>query len=148
MVFGEPEVEAIEEVETRPIDQPGTGWLLFGAEEDGRGKDALEALDDAAVIAAVLGKPEELQHLGGAFETYGAALLPEREGGNPDRDEAILAEGQAEVGMTYDVEEEISVAALVAELIFRQRPERDAAQYKGSGIEGGFLLPVLALFPN
>jgi hypothetical protein len=33
---------------------------------------------------------------------------------------------QAEVGMTYDVEEEISVAALVAELIFRQRPERDA----------------------
>ena len=147
-MFGEPEVNLIKKVESSPLNQLASGRLLFGAEEDGRGKDALEALDDAAVIAAVLGKPEELQHLGGAFETYGAALLPEREGGNPDRDEAILAEGQAEVGMTYDVEEEVSVAVLVAELIFRQRPERDAAQYKGSGIEGGFLLPVLALFPN
>ena len=33
---------------------------------------ALEALDHTAVIAAVLGKPEELQHLGGAFEADGA----------------------------------------------------------------------------
>ena len=98
-MFGKPEVNAIEEVEARPIDQAAAGGLLFGPEEDGGGKKALEALNQASVIAAVLGKAEELEDLSGAFKMHRTALLPQGKGSHPDGDEAVLAEGQAEVGM-------------------------------------------------
>jgi len=42
-------------VEACPINQVAAGGLVVGPEEDGRGKDALEALNQAAVIAAILG---------------------------------------------------------------------------------------------
>src|SRR6516165_1235854 len=42
VLFAEPEVNAIEEVEACPVDQAAAGGLLFGAEEDGRGKKTLQ----------------------------------------------------------------------------------------------------------
>jgi hypothetical protein len=84
-------MKLIEEVQARPVEQLAGVRLIFRAEEDGRGKNALKALDHAAVVTAVLGKPEEIEHLSGAAEVHGPALLPQRQGGNPDRDKTVLA---------------------------------------------------------
>jgi hypothetical protein len=80
----------IEEMETPPIDKTVSPWLIFGSEENGRGKDALKALHDPAVMTAILGQAEEIKHLGRTVEVDGAAPLFYRQGGNPNGDEAIL----------------------------------------------------------
>jgi hypothetical protein len=111
----------IEEVKSRPVNQLAAARLVLRAKEDGGSKDALEALHHAVVVAAILGKAEELQHLGGAIEVNGPAFLPEGEGGHPDRDEAILAEGNGVIGVRDNLKEEVPIAALVKELVFGER---------------------------
>lgn len=54
-----PKSQVIEEMETHPIDKMVSPWLIFGSEENARGKDALEAFDDAAVMMAILGQTED-----------------------------------------------------------------------------------------
>jgi hypothetical protein len=61
-------VDAIEEVETRPVDQRAVDWLLFHTEEDGPSENVLQGLNHEAVIAAVFRQPEGLQHLCSAPE--------------------------------------------------------------------------------
>jgi hypothetical protein len=85
-----PKSEVIEEMETPPIDKAVSPWLIFGSEENGRGKDALKALHDPAVMTAILGQAEEIKHLGRTVEVDGAAPLLYRQGGNPNGDQAIL----------------------------------------------------------
>jgi len=85
-------------------------------------------LNHSAVIAAVLGKPEELKDLSSTFEMHGAAFLAEREGSDPDRYEAVLAKGQAEVGMADNVKEKFSIASSVNELITGQGTQRNACR--------------------
>ena len=121
VVFGEPEMNFIEKVKTRPVYQTVAARLILCSEKDGGSKDALEALHHAPVIAAILGEPEELQYLGSAPETDGAVLLPEGERGYPNRNEAVLTERQTEVGMSENMKEEIPVAALVKELMLGAR---------------------------
>ncbi|MGA2078026.1 MAG: HEAT repeat domain-containing protein [Terriglobia bacterium] len=120
-VLVEPEMNFIEEVKSRPVNQLAAARLVLRAKEDGGSKDALEALHHAVVVAAILGKAEELQHLGGAIEVNGPAFLPEGEGGHPDRDEAILAEGNGVIGVRDNLKEEVPIAALVKELVFGER---------------------------
>src|SRR6267143_5386083 len=112
-----PESQVIEEMETHPINKTVSPWLIFGSEENGRGKDALEPLHDPAVMAAILGQAEEIKHLGRTVEVDGAAPLLYRQGGNPNGDQAILPKGQAESGVPSDVEEEFTVTACVSELV-------------------------------
>ena len=116
-VFGEPEMNFINEVKTRPVNQMAAARLVLCSEKDGGSKAALEALHHTPVVAAILGEAEELQHLRSAIEMDGAVLLPEGEGRHPNRNKAVLAEGQTEVGMSDDMKEEIPVAALVKELL-------------------------------
>lgn len=59
----EPEMKVIEEVKTTPIHQTVADRLAPRPEEDGGGKDALEALHHAPIVAAIFGKAEEFQHL-------------------------------------------------------------------------------------
>jgi len=56
--MAKPKSEVIEETETLPIDKTVSPWLIFGSEENGRGKDALKALHDPAVMTAILGQAE------------------------------------------------------------------------------------------
>jgi hypothetical protein len=79
---------------------------------------------------------------------HGTALLPEREGGNPDGDEAILAKGQTEIGMADNVKEEFSIAPSMNELILGQGTQGNAAEHKGPGVEGNFLFALLTMFSN
>ena len=120
-VFGEPEMNLIKEVKTRPVNQTAFARLILCSEKDGGSEDALEALHHAPVIPAILGEVEELQHLRGTIEMDRAAHLPEGECRHPNRNKAVLPEGQTEVGMSDDMKEEISVAAHVKELMLGER---------------------------
>jgi hypothetical protein len=146
--IGEPNVKLIKKVKTSPIDQTVAAGLFLGAEENCRSKDALKALRDATVIATIFRQSEEVQDLGGALEMYDAALLAEREGRDPDRDEPVLAEGKAEVRMRDDMKEEASVSPFVNQLILGKRTERNSAKYKWPSIERDTLLSLLAMFPD
>ena len=87
----EPELHTIEKVKSSPIDEGISARLVFGSKEDGSGEDSLKALDDPAIVIAVWWEPEEIEHLGGAFELNDAAPLSKGESSQPNRDEPILA---------------------------------------------------------
>ena len=90
--------------------------LVFGTKEDRRCKDALECLDNPPVVTAVLGQVKEVEHLSGAVETNGTALLLYGERRYPNRNEAVLAEGKTKLGMARDLEEELPVVPGMDEL--------------------------------
>ena len=143
LVVVEPKPHPIEEVKAGSINQAAAVGLVFGPKEDGGGKDTMEALHDAAIMAAVLGKAEEVEHLSGALETNDAALLLNGEGRDPDGNETVLAEGQAEFGMSGDVEKELAVASRMNQLGARRPAERNTAENEGSGMVGKLLLAIL-----
>jgi hypothetical protein len=88
----------IEEVKAGSIYQTATAGLVFSSEEDGGGKDTLEALHDSAIMAAVLGEAEEVEHLGGALETNDPALLLNGKRGYPDGNEAVRPKSRPKSG--------------------------------------------------
>ena len=99
--------------------------LIFGSEENGCAEKSLEAFHEAAVMWAVFGKMEEVEHLGGRIEMELAGFLPQGERGHPDGDEPVLAEGQPVVGMGDDVEREFAVATAMNELRGGRPPKRE-----------------------
>ena len=74
----------MKEVEAGSSNQTTAVRLVFSSEEDGGCKDTLEALHDSAIMAAVLGEAEEVEHLSGALKTNDAALLLNGKRGYPD----------------------------------------------------------------
>ena len=80
----EPELHAVEKVKARPVYDQCCIGLVFSPEEDRRGKDPLEALNDATVVRAILGEAEEIEHLRSRIKTNNAALLFECQGRNPN----------------------------------------------------------------
>ena len=93
--------------------------------------------------AAVLGEAEEVEHLSDALETNDPALLLNGERRDPDGNETVLAEGQAEFGVSGDVEEESAVASRMNQLGPGRPAERNAAENEGSGVVGKLLLAIL-----
>jgi len=89
----EPELQAIKEMEAAPIEERGGVRLIFGSEENGGAEEPLEAFYEAAVVGAVFGKMEKVEHLGGRIEMKFTGFVPQGEGGHPDRDKAVLPEG-------------------------------------------------------
>lgn len=123
----EPELHAIEEVEAAPINDRGGASLFFGSEEDGSAEEPLEAFDKAAIVGAVFGKMKKVEHLGGRFEMKLAGFLPQCEGGDPDREEAILPERQAKIWMRDDVKKKFTVPPAMDHLGGRRAPQGKTA---------------------
>jgi hypothetical protein len=122
--------------------------LVFGSKEDRGSKDAMEALDYAAIMTAVLGEAEKVEHLGGALETYDPAFLLHSQRCYPDGYEAVLAKGEAEFGMAGDIEKEPPVAPRVNKPQPGRPAERNAAENEWPGIVGKLLFAVLSFLPN
>ena len=59
-----------------------------------------------------------------------------------------MTKGQAESGVTCDVEEECTIASGEAELVFWWAAERNATEHEGTSIEGELLLALLSLFAD
>ena len=146
-----PEVQAIEEVEARPIQEKLPLGLIARAEKDGGREDPLEALHDAVVSFSVFEEAEEVEHLGPGAETDAPASLVERQGGHPDGNETVLAKGQAELWMLRDLEEELAVASRVEQLTLRRPAKWKPTKDERPGVEGQVLdsfLPLLSDEPN
>jgi hypothetical protein len=116
MIWGKPKAEAIEKVKTRRIDQPMGIGMILGAEEDGGGEDPLEALNHPPVMATVRSKAEEIEHLSGCVKADDATFLLHGEGGHPNGNQPVLAEGQAVFGMSCDLEKELSIPSGMGQL--------------------------------
>ena len=112
----EPEVHAIEEMEAGPINDWSRVRLFFGSEENRGAEEPLEAFAEAAVVRAVFGKMEEVEHLGGRIEMELAGFLPQGESGHPDGEKAVLAEREPEVGMGDDMEKKSAIVPAMHEL--------------------------------
>ncbi len=75
---------------------------MLWPEEDGRGQDSLEALDDSVTAGPVFVELEELQELGGACKVDKSAFLLNGERGNADWDEVVLSIRKSKVGVRHD----------------------------------------------
>jgi hypothetical protein len=144
----EPKVHAIEEVKASHVDDWRFVRLVFRAEENRGGKDALESLDHAAIMGAVLGQAKELEDLGGRFKVDGPGFLFHREGSDPDGYQTVLAVRQTEPGMSRDFEREPAVTPSVNDLAVGRPAQGNAAEDEGPGIEAQVLPAELALLAN
>jgi hypothetical protein len=62
-------------------------------------------------------------------ESYDRAALTNRECGHPNWDEPVLAEGQSELGMAEDLNEEFSIASGGKQSVSGRTAEREAADH-------------------
>ena len=92
-VLGVPDLHFVKEVKPGSVVHGSWAAFLTGPEKDGGAEDPLETINEAAIVRAILGQCERLQNLGCALEVNEAIFLPQGQRGNPDRNEAVLAEG-------------------------------------------------------
>jgi hypothetical protein len=121
LATAELQAKAIEEVKATPVQHRHSARQIIGPKEDCCGKDPLKALHEAAVVGAVLGKLDEVQHLSGGAETKGAALLLQGQGGDPDGNQTILSVGQAKLRVGCNLKKELAVVTGVQKLVFERR---------------------------
>jgi len=74
-----------------------------------------------------------------------ATFLLHGEGGHPDGDQSVLAEGQAKLGVRRDLQKKLSVPSCMGQLARLGAAERQAAEDKRPRMEGEFLFPMVAL---
>ena len=96
-------------------------------------------------MATVGSEAEEIEHLMGSIKVDGAAFLLDGESGYPNGDQAILAEGQAKIGMRRDLQKKLSVPSCMGQLTRLGAAERQAAEDKRPRMEGEFLFALVAL---
>src|SRR4051794_12877060 len=89
--------------------------------------------------------PKSLQHLGRCSKPNGLTLLLNRQSRQEDRDEAVLAKGHAEIGVTSNLEEEMSVPPLIHKSMRRKPAHWQPAEHERSRTECERLSALLAL---
>jgi hypothetical protein len=124
----EPKSKAIKKVKTSPVSDAVPIRLIVGAEEDRRCEDALKALRNAAIMAAIFREAKEVQHLCSAVELDCPALLLDSERRDPNGNQPVLAERQTKFGMRGDFKKELTVASCVCKLIFGRRAKWKATK--------------------
>ena len=105
--------------------------LRIRSEEDRGAEDALESCDQPAVLFAAFVHTEGLEHFGRGSEANHLTLLADSEGGKEDGHEAALAERNAELRMTNDLEEKLALRSLVDQLTGRRSTQRQSAEDEG-----------------
>ena len=90
-------------------------------------------------------KTKEIEHLDGSIKADDTAFLLDSQGGHPYGDQAVLPEGQTELGMSGNLEKELPVPSGMGQLAGLRAAERQAAEDKRPRMEGEFLLSGVAL---
>lgn len=138
-----PDMGLVEEIEPGALDDACLISGGLGTEEDGRSEDAFKGRNQSPILLTALGHAERLEHLRGRPEPNSLAPLTDSQRRQENRNEAILAEGQAEIGVTGDLESEKAIAPLVNESGTWRTSHRQAAEDKGSGGEPELLFRCL-----
>jgi len=131
-----PELKVLDEPKARARDHYSFGGLIVAGEVEGRVENALEARDQALVIAAVLGQAEGFKDGGGGAKADFAVLLPGGHGGNPDQEEAVLAKREAIIRVANDPEAKSAIAAGVFECLMVWSADGNAAKHERTGAIG------------
>ena len=135
-------------VEPRLVDDCGLFQLNIRAEEYGGAEDPLESSDQPAVLGTALLHAECVQHFKGAGERDRAALLPDRQGGEENGNQAILSLRQPIGRMTGDLQEKLSVSAFVQQDTIGWPLDRQATKNKRPGSEPQGLAGGISLQPG
>ena len=106
-----PDAHPIKKVKSSSVYNDCLLALVFGAEEDGGAKDALESLNDSVVMISILRKIEVVEHLRRAPKADNAAFLENGQGGDPDGNQAILAKRQSIPRVPDDIKGKLAVAS-------------------------------------
>jgi hypothetical protein len=91
---------------------------------------------------------EAFEHLGGSSESDRSTLLLDGKSCEEDRNEAILAERNPEVGMPGDLKCELAISPFIEQLFFRQSPDWQPAQDEGSRAETEVLILLFATYTD
>jgi hypothetical protein len=136
------------EVETGTVENCGVFTLCIRSEEYRRAEDSLERSDEAPVLRSTLLHPEGIQHLRSAIESDPRTLLPYRQGREKDRDEPILPPRQSVARMPGNLQNELSVSALVKKASRCRSFHGQTAKDERPRREPEVLLFGFALFSN
>jgi hypothetical protein len=104
-------------MKTREVDHTILDGLRFGAEENSGAENAPEGFDDAPIMPTVFRQVKEIEDLGSRLKPDDAALLPNRQRGDPNWNQAILAVRQSEFGMSDNMKKEFSISPAVDLLV-------------------------------
>ena len=144
----EPELDSIKEMKPGEVDYGRRLRLQIRAEKDGGGEDALESRNHAAIMGAVFGQMKEVEDLRSRPKPHYAGLLSHRKGSDPDGDQAVLPEGEAEARMGGNLQKEPAVPSSMNQLVGRRPPQGDTAEDEGSGAKTQVLPAELALLAD
>jgi len=84
----------------------------------------------------------------GTGKTDHAASLENSEGGDPHRDETVLAKGQAVTRMADDLKSELAVAPSVSQLVRWGPPQGNTTKDEWPGVVGDLLFAVRAFLTH
>ena len=141
-------MDGIEEMKASEVDHSVGSGFLPCAEDNRSAEDPLEAFDNAAIMATVFREMKELEDFCGGLKSHHAALLPDCQGGDPNRNEAVLAVGQSKIRVSDDVKEEFAVSPAMDLLGVGWPAKRQTAENKRTRVEPKFLLAVRPLLAD
>src|SRR4051794_10524653 len=108
-----PDAQAVEEVEPLTVPNGMPAARGVGPEINRAGEDPPETLDPSAVVRAILRQIKVFEDLGGGPEDHVTALLSDGKGGDPDWDQAVLAERKSVLWVPRHLQPEPAVPARV-----------------------------------
>lgn len=91
--------------------------LVLVPKENSRAEDPFKGGNQSKVLLPAGMHPAALEHLGRRAKTDDLRLLLDRQGGQEYGHERILTEGNAVVRMASNLEDELTVASLIQELL-------------------------------
>jgi hypothetical protein len=114
----------------------GGAACLVSPEEDGRAEDPFEGGGQSAILLAAFHQTECVRHLGRTPEADNLALLLHRHCCHEEGNEAVLAVRQSKARMSGQLKDEVSIPALVDQLIGGRAPDGQPAEYERARRKG------------
>lgn len=99
-------------------------------------------------MESIFGQTKEVEHLSSGVEVDLPRFLSKGEGGDPDRDEPVLAERKSKIWMRDDVKRKFAISPTMDELGGWGSTQRESAENEWASIEGEFLMSVRTLLPD
>src|SRR4030095_804382 len=143
-----PDARLPEKVKPGSLDDSGLRCRGLRSEEHRGSEDPFECRHQAAVLFTALLHAEGLQHLGRAPEPDCLALLPHRQRGEKNWHNPVLPKRNPEVGMTGDLQNEVTVSAFIDKLPRCQCPQGQPAEHEWSRTKAQVLVSLLPVASN
>jgi len=139
-----PDLGFPEKVESSRMNDLCISESVVRSKENGGTKYAFEGRDQPSVLLSASLKAERLQHFRSGPKPDCLALLADGQGGEEDRNDAVLSERQSIFRMPCDLENEVAVPPLEQELACRGSPNGQTAEDERTRAEAEVLFPLFS----